>query len=136
MAAAQDSLAELGVRGRADAETAIASLVEHGELGFVLAVLANAVSVISEADALAGDRVFTAIAARLAGPVGGSRDLYRWSATTFVIVSRSLRKVTGTVDVEGVSTALFAAWPEESPRALFERIDNYIASHMACFEAA
>jgi GGDEF domain-containing protein len=136
MAAVEVAMKTLNVDGRADAEAAISDLVAQGQLGFVLAVLATHVPEINEEDGYdEGDRVLAALAQRLAGPEGFSRELFRWSATSFVIVSRSLRKIQDAA-ADGIATAMFAAWPGESPRALFDRIDEYIASRLAYGEPA
>lgn len=121
---------------RADAETAISNLIAKGELGFVLAVVATRVQHINERDGFdAGDRALEAIAGRLAGPIGRARRLFRWSATSFVIVSRSLRKISpGQID--GAAMAVFGVWPVDDARGLFHRIDEYVASLSARDQAA
>lgn len=127
----------LSLPGRADAERAIARLMSEGRLGFVLAIVDTRIPRINEEDGYAaGDRALAALAQRLAGPPGSARELFHWSAAAFVIVSSSLRKVTDHAYVEGATTALFGAWPGDQAPALFERIDHYIASRLACSEAA
>jgi GGDEF domain-containing protein len=123
--------------GRAEAETAIAGLMRRDRLGFVLAVLATDAPEIYEHHGYeAGDLALSALARRMAWRTAPGRELFRWSATSFVMVSRSLRKMTDSAAIEGATTALFAAWPNDRPRHLFDRIDHYIASHLACYEAA
>jgi GGDEF domain-containing protein len=130
-------VAGLCLPGRAEAETAIASLMRRGRLGFVLAVLAtDAPGIYEHLGYEAGDLALAALAERLAWRMVPGRELFRWSATSFVMVSRSLRKMTDSASIEGATTALFAAWPNDRPRQLFNRIDHYIASHLACSEAA
>jgi GGDEF domain-containing protein len=121
---------------RADAETAISNLIEKGELGFVLAIVAKRVQYIDERDGYeAGDRALVAFAGRLAGPIGPVRRLFRWSATSFVIVSRSLQKI-APGQIEGATMAVFGIWPVDDARGLFHRIDDYVTSHLARHQAA
>jgi GGDEF domain-containing protein len=127
----------LSLPGRSEGEAAIERLIREGRLGFVLAVVATEVPQLNEEHGYAaGDRALEALAFRLMGPRGGARELFRWSATAFVIVSRSLRKVADHAGMEGVSTALFGAWPNEPASALFDRIDEYIAARLAFSDAA
>jgi GGDEF domain-containing protein len=121
---------------RADAETAISNLIAKGELGFVLAVVATSVQHINERDGYeAGDRALEAFAGRLAGPIGAARRVYRWSATSFVVVSRSLRKI-APGEMDGATMVLFGVWPVDDARGLFHRIDEYVACHLARDQAA
>jgi len=127
----------LTLPGRAEAEHAIENLMRRDRLGFVLAVVGVNIPRINEQHGYdAGDRALESLALRLTGPPGGSRDLFRWSASAFVIVSRSLRKITPHAQMDCAVTAVFGAWPGDSPAALFDRMDNYIASRIACCEAA
>ena len=121
---------------RADAESAISSLIAKGELGFVLAVVATGVQRINERDGYeAGDHALAAFAGRLAGPIGPARRLFRWSATSFIVVSRSLRKI-ALGQIDGATMAVFGVWPVDDARGLFHRIDEYVASHLARDQAA
>ena len=121
---------------RADAETAISNLIAKGELGFVLAVVATRVQHIDERDGYeAGDRALEAFAGRLSGPISHARRLFRWSATSFVIVSRSLRKI-APGEIDGATMAVFGVWPVDDARKLSHRIDEYVASHLARDQAA
>ena len=121
---------------RADAETAISNLIAKGELGFVLAVVATRVQHITERDGYeAGDRALAAFAQRLAGHIGPTRRLFHWSATSFIVVSRSLRKI-APGEMEGAAMAVFGVWPVDDARGLFHRIDDYVASHLARDQAA
>ena len=121
---------------RADAETAISNLIAKGELGFVLAVVATRVQHINERDGYeAGDRALEVFARRLLGPIGTTRRLFLWSATSFIIVSRSLRKIVPG-EIEGATMAVFGVWPVDDARGLFHRIDEYVASHLARDQAA
>lgn len=130
-------VAGLCLPGRAEAETAIVRLMRRGRLGFVLAALAtDAPGIYEHLGYEAGDLALAALARRLAWRMVPGRELFRWSATSFVMVSRSLRKMTDSAAIEGATTALFAAWPNDRARHLFDRIDHYVASHLACYEAA
>jgi len=121
---------------RADAETAISNLIAKGELGFVLAVVATRIQHINERDGYeAGDRALEAFADRLAGPIGPARRLFRWSATSFIVVSRSLRKI-APGNIDGATMAVFGVWPADNARGLFHRIDEYVAAHLARDQAA
>lgn len=136
MTLVEEMVEELSLPGRAEAETAICRMMREGRPGFVLAVLAKDVASINEQYGYrAGDRVLGELAHRLANGMGPSRKLFRWSATSFLIVSDSLQKSIRS-SFPGASTAVFGVWPQDPPRGLFDRIDNYIASSLACYEAA
>lgn len=123
--------------GRAEAEAAICRRLRAGRPAFVLAVLATGVPLINEQYGYPeGDRVLAALAARLAKAAGGSRSLFRWSATSFVIISASVTEIRKAASVAGATTAVFSMWPQVYPDALFDRIDDYVASCLACHEAA
>ena len=127
---------ELCLAGRAEAESAISRLMRQGRPAFVLTVLAAGVPRINEQYGYsAGDRVLADIARRLANAAGPSRELFRWSATSFLIVSRSLSGIRKLSAIAGATTAVFAIWPQDQSRALFDRIDDYIVSRLACCEA-
>src|ERR1700730_5527944 len=125
MTTVEDIAEGLCMPGRAEAEEAISWLMRQGKPAFALAVLATGVPQINEQYGYqAGDRVLAAVARRLAGAAGSSRELFRWSATSFVIVSRSLHRVTKASRVVGATTVLFNVRPEEKSRALFDRVDD------------
>jgi len=132
MTAAEERLDELCLAGRAEAESAISWLMCQGRPAFVLTVLATGVPRIDEQYGyLAGDRVLAALARRLTNAAGPPRALFRWSATSFLLVSRSLRGIRKASRVAGATTAVFSVWPQDQPHALFDRIDDYIASRLA-----
>ena len=135
---AVDEIADgLWLPGRAEAEETISWLMSEGRPAFALAVLATEVPRINEQFGYqAGDRVLATVARRLANAAGPSRELFRWSATSFLIVSRSLHPVSQASKVNGATSMVFGVRPEEHPRALIDRIDHYIAARLACFEAA
>jgi GGDEF domain-containing protein len=137
MSACDHGLVALSLPGRAEAEQAITALMGEARLGFVLAVVGAHIPLMNEQLGYAeGDRALEALAVRLAAPRSARRKLFRWSANAFVIVSDSLRKIADERNVDDAITALFAAWTDESPAALFERIDHYIAARLACSQAA
>ena len=137
MTAVEEMVEELCLPGRAEAESAISWLMRQGRPAFVLAVLAPDVPSINEQYGYdAGDRVLATLARRMRDAAGPSRDLFRWSATSFLIVSRSLTGLRKASTLAGAATAVFSVWPQDQPRALFDRIDDYIASRLACCEAA
>ncbi|HLJ47928.1 MAG TPA: hypothetical protein VKU01_18055 [Bryobacteraceae bacterium] len=132
MLVGDDALDVLCLPGRAEAETAIAELLSEGRLSFVLVVVAKHVHSIYETQGFAeGDALLEAVVRRLTEPPLCAPRMFRWSATSFVVLSHSLRTVTDCSEIEGASCALFAAWPNDASRALFDRIDNYIATHLA-----
>ena len=133
----EEMVDELCLPGRAEAESAIARMMCQGRPAFVLAVLATGVPRINEQFGYhAGDRVLAGLAARLASASASSRDVFRWSATSFLIVARSLSGVRKASSIAGATTAVFSVLPHDQPRALFDRIDDYILSHVASCEAA
>ena len=132
MLAVEPGQSGLGVPGRAEAEHAISQLVSEGQLGFVLAVVAKHVHRVYEQDGYAaGDRMLDDLALRLTGVSSHAPLVFRWSATSFVVLSRSLRVITDCAQIEGAYCALFGVWPKDAPGALYDRIDQYIATHLA-----
>lgn len=137
MTAVEEMIEELRLPGRAEAESAISRLMRQGRPALVLTVLATGVPRINEEHGyVAGDRVLAALARRLTNAAGPSRELFRWSATSFVIVSGPLSGIREASSVAGTTTAVFSARPQGQPHALFDRIDDYIVSYLACCEAA
>jgi len=132
MLVGDDVVDVLCLPGRAEGETAIRETLSDGRLVFVLAVVAKHVHSIYETKGFAaGDELLEAVVRRLTEPPLCAPRIFRWSATSFIVVSHSLQTVTDCSEIEGASCALFAAWPNESPRGLFDRIDSYIATHLA-----
>jgi GGDEF domain-containing protein len=137
MTAVEQMVDELCLPGRAEAESAICLMMRRGRPAFVLTVLATRVPTINEQHGYrAGDRVLAALASRLTSAASGSQEMFRWSATSFLIVSRSLSEIRKVSNVAGAVTAVFSVWPQERPGALFDRIDDYIVSRLAGCEAA
>ena len=118
--------------GRAEAEQAIAELIAGGQLAFVLVIVAKHLHRVYEQDGYAaGDRLLESLARRLSAQPSSDSRLYHWSATSFVVTSQSLRTITDCTQVEDACCALFGIWPHDQPRALYDRIDQYIATHLA-----
>jgi GGDEF domain-containing protein len=137
MTATEEMVEELCLPGRAAAESAISRLMRQGRPAFVLTVLETGVPEINEQYGYsAGDRVLAALARRLTNAAGPSRDLFRWSATSFLVVSRSLEGIGEASSVTGAATSVFSVCPHDQPHRLFDRIDDYIASRLACCDAA
>lgn len=133
----EEMVEEVWLPGRAAAETAISRIMHEGRPAFVLAVVATQVAKINEEYGYReGDRVFAALARRLLSIPVTPRQLFRWSATSFLVVSSSLHKGMKTSSFAGATTEFFSASPEDQPRALFDRIDDHVASTLACYEGA
>lgn len=137
MMAVEEISEELCLPGRAEAEETISWLISQGRPAYALAILATGVPRINEQFGYqAGDRVLATVARRLAHAAGPSRELFRWSATSFLIVSRSLQPVSQASRITGATSMVFGIRPDEKPCALIDRIDHYIAARLACSEAA
>ncbi len=132
MLVSDDVVDVLCLPGRAEAETAIRETLTEGRLSFVLAVVAKDVHSIYETQGFAaGDALLEAVVRRLTEPPLCAPRIFRWSATSFIVVSHSLKTVTDCSEIDGASCALFAAWPSDAPRALFDRIDSHVATRLA-----
>ena len=132
MTAVEEMVEELCLPGRAEAESAITRLMRQGRPAFVLTVLATGVPGINEQYGYtAGDRVLADLAGRLACTSGMSRELFRWSATSFLIVSQSVTGIRKASTLTDASTAVFSIWPQDRPGAVFDRIDDYIVAELA-----
>jgi len=115
--------------GRADAERAIDTALRSADSGWLAAVVADQVHLIYERCGYgAGDAVLEEIAACLA-TLPGAR-VYRWTATSFVVVSARRPGIALPSSLEATITVLPLA-SVRSPGELVSRLDHHVALRVA-----
>ena len=122
------SLADLP--GRAHAERAIETALRSCNPGWLATVVADRVHLIYERCGYApGDAVLEEIATHIGALPDGAR-VYRWTATSFVIIAARRPVIVLPRSVEATCTVLPLA-SVRSPGELVARLDHHVALHVA-----
>jgi len=115
--------------GRADAERAIDAALRSIDPGWLVTVVADRVHLIYERCGYgAGDAVLEEIAGHLAR-LPGAR-VYRWTATSFVVISARRPGIALPPSLEAAITVLPLA-SVRSPGELVSRLDHHVALRVA-----
>jgi GGDEF domain-containing protein len=115
--------------GRADAERAIEQALRSGDPGWLATVVADHVHLIHERCGYGvGDAVLEEIAGHLA-TLRGAR-VYRWTATSFVVISARRPGIALPALLEATITVLPLA-SVRSPGELVSRLDHHVALRVA-----
>jgi GGDEF domain-containing protein len=116
--------------GRADAERAIEMGLQSGNPGWLATVVADRVHLIYERCGYApGDAVLEEISALLAALPGGAR-VYRWTATSFVVIAARRPVIVLPPSIEATCTVLPLA-SVRSAGELVARLDHHVALRVA-----
>jgi GGDEF domain-containing protein len=115
-----------GVPGRADAERAIESALRSVNPGWLATIVADRVHLIYERCGYApGDAVLEEIAAHICALPDGARA-YRWTATSFVVLSVRRPFIALPPSIDATCTMLPLA-SVHSPAELAARLDHHVA---------
>jgi GGDEF domain-containing protein len=115
-----------GLPGRADAERAIETALRSGNPGWLATVVADQVHLIYERFGYApGDAVLEEIAGLMGALPDGAR-VYRWTATSFVIIAPRRPVIVLPASIEA-SCAVLPLASVHSPSELAARLDHHVA---------
>lgn len=116
--------------GRADAERAIEAALGSRNPGWLATVVADRVHLIYERFGYApGDAVLEEITRHIAALPDGAR-VYRWTATSFVVLAARRPVIVLPPSIEATCTMLPLA-SVRSPGELAARLDHYVALRVA-----
>jgi GGDEF domain-containing protein len=119
-----------GLPGRADAERAIETALRSCSPGWLAAVVADRVHLIYERCGYArGDAVLEEIAGHIGALPDGAR-VYRWTATSFVVIAARRPVIVLPPSIEATCTVLPLA-SVRSAGELAARLDHHVALHVA-----
>jgi GGDEF domain-containing protein len=115
-----------GLPGRADAERAIETALRSGNPGWLATIVADRVHLIYERFGYApGDAVLEEIAGHIGALPDGAR-VYRWTATSFVVMAARRPVIVLPSSIEASCTVLPLA-SVHSPTELASRLDHHVA---------
>ncbi|MGD0617015.1 MAG: hypothetical protein ABSB67_05075 [Bryobacteraceae bacterium] len=118
------------VPGRADAERAIETALRSANPGWLAAIVAERVHLIYERCGYApGDAVLEEIAGHICALPDGARA-FRWTATSFVVLSVRRPFIALPPSIEATCTMLPMA-SVHSPAELAARLDHHVALRVA-----
>jgi GGDEF domain-containing protein len=116
--------------GRADAERAIETALRSGSPGWLATVVADRVHLIYErCGYVPGDAALEEIAGHIGTRVDGAR-IYRWTATSFVVIAARRPVIALPASVEATCTVLPLA-SVRSPGELAAHLDHHVALRVA-----
>ncbi|MGA3026833.1 MAG: hypothetical protein ABSF98_18905 [Bryobacteraceae bacterium] len=119
-----------GLSGRADAERAIEAALRSADPGWLATVVADRVHLIYERCGYApGDAVLEEIAAHI-GALPDGAQVYRWTATSFVVIAARRPVIVLPPSIEATCTVLPLA-SVRSTEDLAARLDHHVALRVA-----
>ena len=131
LSAVADTTTHLAVLpGRANAERAIETALRSSDPGWLATVVADRVHLIYERCGYgAGDAVLEQIAAELVG-LPGHPQIFRWTATSFVVMARRRPLIALSEELEA-TCILLPLGSVHSSAELAARLDHHVALRVA-----